>query len=92
MSKPGHICGNPSFDVFTCLGCHPEAKPIVLPVGEPQAKVNQRLLQSLEDLVEQFDAYMNGWLGEPWRIRIGLPGDLERAKEAISDAKKALGR
>jgi hypothetical protein len=22
-----HICGNPSFDMFTCLACHPESAP-----------------------------------------------------------------
>jgi len=32
MSREGHICGNPSFDMFTCLGCHPELRPTEPPV------------------------------------------------------------
>jgi hypothetical protein len=36
------------------------------------------LLKSLKDLVEQFHAYENGWLGEGvWRVRIGLPMELK---------------
>lgn len=27
-----HICGNPSFDMFTCLACHPELAPKEPPV------------------------------------------------------------
>lgn len=27
-----HICGNPSFDMFTCLACHPEKAPKEPPV------------------------------------------------------------
>ena len=26
-----HICGNPSFDMFICLACHPECAPLVKP-------------------------------------------------------------
>jgi hypothetical protein len=88
-----HICGNPSFDMFTCLGCHPEAKPVTLPVGEPRQRINEELLDSLVNLVEQFNAYRNGWLGKGvWRDRIGLPAEVQVATEVISKAKKALGR
>ncbi len=29
-----HICGNPSFDMFTCLACHPEKAPKEPPVRQ----------------------------------------------------------
>jgi hypothetical protein len=29
-----HICGNPSFDMFTCLACHPELAPKEPPVRQ----------------------------------------------------------
>jgi hypothetical protein len=41
--------------------------------------------KALRDLVEQFHAYENGWLGENiWRYRIGLPDDLKRAESILT--------
>ena len=43
------------------------------------------LLAALKDLIEQFNAYRNGWLGS-WQDRIGLPGDMERAEVVVAKA------
>jgi len=43
---------------------------------------------ALSDLVEQFDAYRNDWQGpDVWRDRIGLRGDLDRARAALGEKK-----
>lgn len=44
------------------------------------------LLEALRELVEQFDAYRNGWMGS-WQDRVGLPRDMELAREAINKAE-----
>ena len=41
----------------------------------------ERLEAALRDLLEQVAAYEeNGWLGEYWRTRIGLPADIAEAR------------
>lgn len=47
------------------------------------------LVQVCEVLVKQFEAYPL-WLGKYWRIRIGLPFDLQRAKTTIAKAREQL--
>jgi hypothetical protein len=43
---------------------------------------NRQLREAMTELLEQFDAYRNGWMGS-WQDRVGLARDIERAKEAI---------
>lgn len=47
--------------------------------------------QTLADLVDQFHAYENGWLGENvWRTRIGLPDALTRAEALLKETQPEL--
>lgn len=49
------------------------------------------ILSVTKDLLEQFGAYRNGWLGNGvWRDRIGLPDDIQRANLAIMKAEGRL--
>lgn len=44
----------------------------------------EKLEQALRELVEQFHAYQNGWMGVGvWRTRIGLPAALEQAVKLL---------
>ena len=54
--------------------------------------INIKLLNACKALVEQFDAYIGGWAGEPWYTRIGLPMDLDNARQAIEEASRAFGQ
>ena len=86
---------------YDCItkGWHVKSKnqPIVTvdngdgPNGEDNARLIAAapdLLICCKNLVEQFHAYENGWLGDgAWRTRIGLPDDLRDAEAAINAAE-----
>lgn len=50
----------------------------------PVTEREEKLEQALRELVEQFHAYQNGWMGVGvWRTRIGLPAALEQAVKLL---------
>jgi len=46
------------------------------------------IAESCKNLLEHFDEYRNGWLGTEWVDRIGLPNDIQIAREVMLNFKK----
>lgn len=55
-----HICGNPSFDMFTCLACHPEMAPKEPPVRRDPFEEGVACVE------------MSGNVGEEWSYWVSL--------------------
>lgn len=55
--------------------------------------ITQELLAALEACLEQLVAYEEKhWLGDAWRSRVGLHGDIARARAAIVNARYVLAQ
>jgi hypothetical protein len=55
-------------------------------LDQQNQEFRNRSIKSLEGLLEQFQAYRNGWLGT-WADRIGLQADLQMANSVVQQAK-----